>query len=249
MGALHDVGKASPAFQCYIQGQGPSPDHSTAGAVVALNRYGDKWGCLMAFGIAGHHAGLANGLRAGGGLTPLKDRLAAQSPAPLPPGVELPDASGIRRNIKDRDGFSRALLARMLFSCLIDADRLATEAFYATAQYEPVERGCPLRLETLRDRLTAHMAEIAAGLEQPLSPVNALRARVLETVLGNASLPPGLFSLTVPTGGGKTLASLAFALNHAVNHSGAHAGGHGMRRVIYVIPFTSIVEQTADRYR
>jgi CRISPR-associated endonuclease/helicase Cas3 len=245
MGALHDVGKASPDFQRYIRGQGPSPNHSTAGAVVALNRYGDKWGCLMAFGIAGHHAGLANGLSAGGKLTPLRERLAGHPPVAPPLGVELPDAADIRQSIKDRNGFSRAFLARMLFSCLVDADRLATEAFYAAAQGEQVERGCPLGLEVLRDRLTAHMAKKAAGLEQPLSAVNELRARVLESVLGKASLPPGLFSLTVPTGGGKTLASLAFALDHAV----MHAGSHDMRRVIYVIPFTSIVEQTADIFR
>lgn len=245
MGALHDIGKASPAFQKYIRARGPSPDHSTAGAVAALQHYGDVWGWLMAFGIAGHHAGLANGRDAGGDLTPLRERLSAHPPAPLLAGVELPDPSAVRRSIKDRNGFSRAFLARMLFSCLIDADRLATEAFYTAAKDEQVERGCPLDLKTLRDRLAAHMADKAAGLDQPLSPVNALRARVLDTVVTRAALPPGLFSLTVPTGGGKTLASLAFALNHAT----AHGEGHGMRRVIYVIPFTSIVEQTADTFR
>jgi CRISPR-associated endonuclease/helicase Cas3 len=249
MGALHDAGKASPAFQKYIRAKGPSPDHSTAGAVAALQHYGDVWGRLMAFGVAGHHAGLANGSHAGGDLTPLRERLSDHPPVPLPAGVELPDPSAVRRSIKDRSGFSRAFLARMLFSCLIDADRLATKAFYAKAQGDRVEPGCLLDLKTLRDRLTAHMAAKAAGLDQPLSSVNALRARVLDTVVSRAALPPGLFSLTVPTGGGKTLASLAFALNHALNHATAHGESHGMRRVIYVIPFTSIVEQTADTFR
>jgi CRISPR-associated endonuclease/helicase Cas3 len=83
------------------------------------------------------------------------------------------------------------------------------------------------------------MAELRAGADP--TPLNALRAQVLDTAVERAALSPGLFTLTVPTGGGKTLASLSFALEHAIRH--------GLRRVVYVIPFTSIVEQTAEVFR
>lgn len=247
MGALHDIGKAGAAYQAYIRGLGPSPDHSTAGAVIACQDplYGPRWGKLMAFGIAGHHAGLANGA-GGGGMTPLMARLTGYADAlpDLSLGVPPPDPAEVRQSLKSYDAFGKALLTRMLFSCLIDADRLATEAFHARLNQVPVDRGCVVDLDLLHDRLAAHLArktaeaDAASQRDPALRPVNDARARVLDTVLQRAALPPGLFSLTVPTGGGKTLASLAFALRHALTH--------GLRRVIYVIPFTSIVEQTAD---
>lgn len=246
MGALHDAGKAEPAFQAYLRGQGPSPDHSTAGAVLAVEKYGPQLGKLMAFGIAGHHAGLANGARHGTGLTPLKERLARRPPLHLPPELDFapPKADVAALGPLTRSGgkpeVAFPFLARMLFSCLVDADFLETERFYAGLTDTPVERGCKLDVADLRDRLASHLAGFERHPESS-RPVNRLRARVLEAARDRAALPPGLFTLTVPTGGGKTLASLAFALDHAVRH--------GLRRVIYVIPFTSIVEQTADVFR
>ncbi|WP_207455943.1 CRISPR-associated helicase Cas3' [Azospirillum sp. SYSU D00513] len=250
MGALHDAGKTNPAYQRYIKGDGPSPDHSTAGACIAANLYGDKWGRILAFAIAGHHAGLTNG-EGDGPLTPLVERLRRFKGDTTPPaGVTLPDLKGMKPPIKlsARDGFKSALLIRMLFSTLIDADRLATEEFYAGLNGKPVERGYDkLSLEQLRDRLMAHLDGVAAKAAEDvkrdpaLGPVTKVRKEVLDHLLKQAGEEPGLFSLTVPTGGGKTLASLAFALNHAVRHE--------KRRVIYVIPFTSIIEQTADVFR
>lgn len=240
-GLLHDIGKAAPGFQAYICGRGSSPDHSTAGAILAVERYGKGIGKLLAFGIAGHHAGLANGSRSGRQTSSLKDRLKAGMRVEPPTGIDLPAAEAVAVPFEGDDGspFRRAFLARMLFSCLVDADFLETERFYLEAHGESPDRGCDVTLETLRGRLANHMATVRAGAEP--GEVNALRAHVLDTVMGRAALPPGLFTLTVPTGGGKTLASLAFALEHAVRH--------GMRRVIHVIPFTSIVEQTADVFR
>ena len=136
-------------------------------------------------------------------------------------------------------GFSQAFLTRMLFSCLVDADFLETERFYAEAKDAPVERGGHLDLDTLRERLRVYMAQLRA--EAASTPLNALRAEVLDKAIERAMLSPGLFTLTVPTGGGKTLASLSFALEHAVRH--------GLRRVVYVIPFTSIIEQAAQVFR
>ncbi|CAO3424282.1 CRISPR-associated helicase Cas3 [Azospirillum endophyticum] len=247
MGALHDIGKARDAFQSYIRGQGPSVDHSTTGAVIAERNYAAPFGRMMAYGIAGHHAGrLANGGIAGGGLSSLKDRLAAGAATPLPVRCMTPDLNiapalvALAAPVLSEGfthEFSAAFLIRMLFSCLVDADRLETERFYADLLDEPVERGCTLTVTDLRDRLNAHLAQF----EGRTSAVDSLRAEVLTAVRARADDEPGLFSLTVPTGGGKTLSSLAFALDHAVRH--------GLRRVICVIPFTSVVEQTAAVFR
>lgn len=248
LGLLHDIGKMAEAYQLYIKGKGPSPDHSTAGAAAAHHHYGPSWGPLLAASIAGHHAGLANGAGTEGQLGSLQDRLGRfKGERRWPEGADPPAPQLVRKSIKHLNGFRRSLLGRMLFSCLIDADRLATEAFYVRLNGQEVQRGCGTDLVTLRDRLTTHLSELSAkasveALADPaLAPVNALRARVLHRVLAQAGQEPGLFSLTVPTGGGKTLASLAFALNHAVRW--------GRRRIIYVIPFTSVVEQTADVFR
>jgi len=245
MGALHDVGKLVQGFQDYIRGKGPSVDHSTAGAVAARERYGAVLGQIMAFGIAGHHAGLANGRVAGGGISSLKERLDGKIPLPLSPDLDLAPKTVMLTAPVLSEGFthdfSLPFLIRMLFSCLVDADRLETERFSARfdtkARDKMDARGCPLTVTDLRDRLDAHLLQF----KDAEGPVNALRADVLAAVRAKAEETPGLFSLTVPTGGGKTLASLAFALDHAVKH--------GLRRVIYVIPFTSIVEQTADVFR
>jgi CRISPR-associated endonuclease/helicase Cas3 len=125
----------------------------------------------------------------------------------------------------------------MIYSCLVDADYLDTESFLDPERADK-RRRAPNLLD-LKPRLDAHLAEVAKNVEQ--TDVNRLRARILEECRIAASLHPGLFSLTVPTGGGKTLSSMAFALKHAV--------AHGLRRVIYVIPYTSIIEQTARVFR
>ena len=124
----------------------------------------------------------------------------------------------------------------MLFSCLVDADFIATEAFYAAAEGTTVGRGNQFGPADLLARLRRFEAERADP-----SALNILRSDIRAHAVAKASLPSGLFTLTVPTGGGKTLTSLSFALEHAVHH--------GLRRVVYVIPYTSIIEQTADVFR
>ena len=234
-GLLHDIGKLSSEFQAYIRGNAnKGGDHSSAGALIARQTYpGFPGACLSAI-IAAHHAGLADGpdlderLKAQAGRIPAKWQ---EQIGPLPLIAPLQPPKG------EIGGFSEAFLIRMLFSCLVDADRLATEEFYAKAENTPKERGGHLSIETLRDRLRAYMAT----MRNEETPLNSLRARVLDHAVAKAALEPGLFTMTVPTGGGKTLASLSFALEHAAKH--------GLRRVIYVIPFTSIIEQTADVFR
>ncbi|MEK6542145.1 MAG: CRISPR-associated helicase Cas3' [Pseudomonadota bacterium] len=248
-GRLHDIGKMSAAFQGYIRGNGAlkGPDHATAGAKEAVALYGPHLGRILAYCVAGHHAGLADG---GNEHVPgtLSHRLLTKEIERYD-GWEahvgmLPEKSAIGvpaplMAISQYKGFERAFFIRMLFSALVDADFLATEHFYALAKPdgEQVRRGFVNSLETLRDRLDAKLADKASTDTE----VNRLRGQILTHVRAQASQPPGLFSLTVPTGGGKTLTSLAFALDHAI--------AHGLDRIVYVIPYTSIIEQTAQVFR
>lgn len=240
-GNLHDVGKLSPEFQAYIRGKRlTGGDHSSAGARIAYETYPRTAGKLLAAIIAAHHAGLADGGELERRMANFKGRVPPGWEAlagPVPPFEALSPTRPLGAG--KHTGFGESFLFRMLFSCLVDADFLETERFYAEAQGEPVERGGHLGLDVLRDRLRAHMAGTRARVNP--TPVNALRAEVLDHAVAKARLPPGLFTLTVPTGGGKTLASLSFALDHAVQH--------GLHRVIYVIPYTSIIEQTAEVFR
>ena len=245
-GLLHDIGKASHAYQAYIAtprtgGSGPKgPDHSTAGAREAIAAFPRTLGRMLAAAIAGHHAGLGDGEELDRRLSPdydLKPYTGWQAQTgPLPPAGALRPTTTFTS--APLGGFSQAFLTRMLFSCLVDADFLATEAFYEQAAGRTVPSAGHASIEALRDRLRAHMGALRSD---DAGPVNALRARVLEHAVAKAALPPCLFTLTVPTGGGKTLASLSFALDHAARH--------GLRRVVYVIPFTSIIEQTAAVFR
>lgn len=246
-GRLHDIGKMSTAYQAYIKGNGAlrGPDHSTAGAREAVTLYGEHLGRILAFCIAGHHAGLADG---GSEHVPgtLSHRLSSSS-------YEIKDYSGWQDHAESLPekiappvlwkipsqypGFHHAFFIRMLFSALVDADFLATEHFYAEAKGESIARGFINSLETLRARLDVKLIAKA----NTDTEVNQLRGDILSHVRVQANQTPGLFSLTVPTGGGKTLTSLAFALDHAI--------AHGLDRIVYVIPYTSIIEQTADVFR
>lgn len=244
-GLLHDLGKYTDDFQRRIAGDAVRTDHSTHGAIQAVERYG-KLGHLLAYGIAGHHAGLANGIN-GIERTALHDRLRGSGlPALLDDWrneIVLPEARTLSLPLKphsrERSNFQFAFLVRMLFSCLVDADYLDTEAFYAGLEGKGQDslRNAPVpNLVALREQLDRYLAGFS-----PDSVLNRVRADILRHVRAQAEKLPGLFSLTVPTGGGKTLASLAFALDHAIHQ--------GLRRVIFVIPFTSIVEQTARVFR
>jgi CRISPR-associated endonuclease/helicase Cas3 len=256
-GRLHDLGKYTEKFQARLDGDPARVDHATWGARIARERYSTT-GALIAYGIAGHHAGLADG-RAGHeaqSRPSLQERLSddyrKHELPPLLPDWErelaLPDKLALPAGFAghshlERRPFQLSLLARMLFSCLVDADFTDTDDFYRRLEGRPSraeEAGTRPTLAQLRERLNTHMA----GFPRE-GGINPLRTQILHEVRAKADMRPGLFSLTVPTGGGKTLASLAFALDHAI----AHAQSHGLRRVIYVIPFTSIVEQTVQVFR
>ena len=249
-GLLHDIGKYSERFQRRLRGEGGRVDHSTAGAKMAVERWSNI-GKLIAFGVAGHHTGLANGQQGKQDLgtkniSSLSDRL-QKTDIPPPDEVwkqeitlpqQLPPPKLTCRN-RDRAGFQFAFLVRMLFSCLVDADHLDTEYYFQQLQGRTPPRGQYPSLADLQQCLEQHLhAKTEAASD---SAVNRQRRLILEHVRAKAKDAPGIFSLTVPTGGGKTLTSLAFALDHALQH--------GLDRVIYVIPFTSIIEQTAAVFR
>jgi CRISPR-associated endonuclease/helicase Cas3 len=254
-GLWHDLGKYRPGFQRYvrldenahIEGKvaGREKTHSAAGALWALRRLEQIHGAqgklaarVLVYLIAGHHAGLRDWnddlgrcLDHPDRLLELQESLAANPPKEiLTPDAFRPD---LRRIPGGSEGF--ALWVRMLFSCLVDADCLDTEAHFDKGKSNRRE-GFPA-LEQMRESFDLYMAVRPVAS----TAVNTLRADVLHQCRTRAALPPGFFSLTVPTGGGKTLSSLAFALTHSL--------AHGKRRIVYAIPYTSIIEQTADVFR
>lgn len=243
-GWLHDAGKASAGFQQRLRG-GPKVDHATAGAVLA-DEYG-LVGRLLSYGIAGHHSGLPDGgalaaRKAGWGGRAGFDAAAVAVPpggpsgastATLPPDP-LPGALAT--------GMGRAMLTRMLFSWLVDADRLETERFCqpGRAARREADRSGAQAVTDLSARLETALDALRQRAQRSGAPLAGVRADILAQTRAAAPLAPGFFSLQVPTGGGKTLASMAFALDHARQH--------GLRRVISVIPYTSIIEQNAAVY-
>ncbi|WP_010603695.1 CRISPR-associated helicase/endonuclease Cas3 [Pseudoalteromonas maricaloris] len=252
-GLLHDLGKYSPEFQARLEGVTNKVDHATAGAKIAAELLPSPYGNLIAYAIAGHHTGLANGSGEGAGRRALKDRLnlqfgkdipaldgeAWQSELVLPPIESLIPEISPNPNA-DLQGFQFAFLIRMIFSCLVDSDFIDTDKFYKHLEGKPLLRGDYPQLAELKIQFDQALADKIKSTDQTQT-VNQLRKKILDTARIKAKLTPGLFTLTVPTGGGKTFSSMAFALDHAL--------AHNMRRVIYVIPFTSIIEQNAKVFR
>lgn len=250
-GLWHDLGKAQQKFQARLRGSGESVEHAGAGAAFAHAK--DKVaGLPLAFAIAGHHAGLADLISSvEGGPKPLQIRLKENGPLlsevkqALPAGLLAADLPSLPDHIvHDPDKAARVrsleLWTRFLFSALVDADFLATEEFYSPGRRTEVEEYDDI--PTLRQCLDGQIAKLAADLpeERRASLVNRKRAEVLAACQAKAEEPRGIFSLTVPTGGGKTLSAMAFALRHAERWK--------LRRVIVAIPFTTIIEQNAKVY-
>ena len=255
-GRWHDLGKYRPRFQNYIrlasgfeadahiQGEAGKAPHSTAGAILACDRFGAA-GRVLAYLIAGHHAGLADWF---GGLevrlASIDSRAELDEALAENPPPHILDHGDFKPNLRaipgGKNGF--ALWIRMLFSSLVDADFLDTERYMNPDKF--TQRNTWPTLVELAPLFDTHMADLAAKAQPTL--VNTIRADILRQCHENALLAPGLFSLTVPTGGGKTLSAMAFALAHAKAHSTEE---RPIRRVIHVIPYTSIIEQTADIFR
>lgn len=261
LGRCHDLGKLSREFQLYLSNSGSGSadagaeeetlgtrvDHSTFGARFVEKEVNKLAGQLLAFCIAGHHTGLPDETSAddAGQRSTLRYKLDATRyaiAAVSAPDIELPKLISPLTMSKGAAPFQLGFFTRMLFSCLIDADRTRTEEFCdpERAVERSVVGGRPA-LDALRNQLNRSLRKKQQDAEP--TEVNRQRKIVLDRCREAANLPPGFFSLNVPTGGGKTLSSLAFALEHAL------VSGHNLRRVVMAIPYTSIIEQTADVYR
>lgn len=252
-GWLHDAGKYSKEYQEYIRRvtsggeRGATVDHSTAGAQWAVKLFTPYIGWLLAYTIAGHHAGLPNGDSSGGlsDRSTLENRLQQCLNDYSAFDDEVLKAVTLESNslpfIPDPQqtnlGYALFFFVKMLFSCLVDADYLDTEAFMRPDII--AQRGRYPGLAVLKRRFDESMAVLLSKTDG--SELNRLRGEIYRDCLTAAEEAPGLFSLTVPTGGGKTLSSLAFALRHALRYN--------KKRIIYVIPYTSIIEQNALVFR
>ncbi len=240
VGILHDIGKYSTAFQRRLEGSKSPVDHSTPGLQEVFGLYTGLTAKVMSYIIGGHHAGLPDagsenyeGSLANRRLRSVNDCSAYKQE------LEIPDLTDFQFPIKQTSdiAFSVYFFIKMLFSCLVDADFLDTEKYME--EQKSTYRGDYSSIEELLALFNKHMTVITEKSES--SSINKYRTEILQSCITKADSNSGMFSLTVPTGGGKTLSSMAFALNHAVKN--------GMERIIYVIPYTSIIEQNAEVFR
>jgi CRISPR-associated endonuclease/helicase Cas3 len=261
LGRWHDIGKYQPEFQRKLAGEAIQIEHAGAGAAIAAEK-SPVHTLPIQFAIAGHHAGLANHTtnetqnvkRRPIKRSPLRERLLDNQEVidivsslvdsetlDLP----IPDLTKWIRENTDRDAAHRQIdaLTRIIFSALVDADRLATQRFYDDSDPEVSESTKAEfdSLEVLRDRFDGYVDSLRAEKNSMRSAINELRDLVLESCREKASSAGGTYSLTVPTGGGKTFSAMSFALNHAIHNE--------LDRVIIVIPYTSIIRQNANVYR
>lgn len=248
-GLWHDLGKYSPEFQSMIRiatgideetGNFVSKvNHSTAGAQWAIEKF-NKAGRIFSYLIAGHHAGLPDWLPDETGNAALSIRLKEISHLEAAQKANIPQEILGKSFPTERPskGSDPAMWIRMLFSCLVDADFLDTEAFMDKETF--LLRGDYPSIAELLKAFTQFMDERYPPKPDD-TPVNHIRTDVLKRCILKAADKPGAFTLSVPTGGGKTLSSMAFALHHAIHHQ--------KRRIIYVIPYISIIEQTADQFQ
>jgi len=242
-GILHDIGKYSDEFQDRIKNDGKLCDHSTAGAKV-LKSINPAIGNLLGYVIAGHHAGLLNGGGWGAvcGDGSLQGRLKKEVPDFSAYRNEIttdlyPSASSVARQLADtkpldeRDqGYCFSFLIRMIFSCLVDADFLNTEEFMNEVK---ITRDVGCDFTELEDKIIRHVNNFDTAPD-----INKKRREIFDHCVRKGEEEPGVYKLSIPTGGGKTISSMAFALRH-IRYN------RTLRRIIYVIPFTSIIEQNA----
>jgi len=279
LGLLHDLGKYSADFQRYLRQMSLDQDteqqtqergkidHSTAGAQTVLRRLKQRGvqdgiaGEILALCLASHHSGLIDCILPSG-----KDNLTERIQKPDTEShhdeawrnVEPPVAERITEIIEDSEfsnslldvmrricrtdspeklrRFKVGLLTRYLFSCLVDADHTDSADFERPPAASPRQRGEYQDWTVLKQRLEAELERFSAE-----RPIDQLRKEVSRQCLDAGDRPRGIYTLTAPTGGGKTLASLRFALKHAAERE--------MDRIIYVSPYTSIIDQNADVVR
>ncbi|MGH4140736.1 CRISPR-associated helicase Cas3' [Clostridium sp.] len=238
-GILHDVGKNSIEFQNRLLKGGEKVDHSTAGALVVEKLLGKTFKILLGYVISGHHSGLMDyGSEEGGLMLRFKKKI---------PNYEYDekkikiDKSKIMKEIPKNKfgngGFTVGFFIRMLYSSLVDADFLDTEDFIQIDKDNI--RGGYESFSDLTEKFDIYMEDKSKKVVKSI--LNGYRQQIFNDCVKAAEQKTNLFSLTVPTGGGKTLASMAFALKHLKYNN--------MKKIICVIPYTSIIEQNAKVYK
>lgn len=253
---LHDVGKYSDDFQQYLRqcdaakhggSRLPKPgsaEHKVAGTRLALELLPARVREMIAACVLGHHGGLNAFTKILNAIAATRDKAAVQEKAMVQACADFPLLNGTQPTglpaAAGKTPLEQEMFIRFLFSCLVDADGLDTE------RHSSPDRAALRQTRTLAEagpewleKLTASQEALRAGADD--TRVNEVRREVYQACRAAAKLPPGLFSLTVPTGGGKTRSSLAFALEHALER--------GRSRIIYAIPYTSIIDQTAAEFR
>jgi len=239
-GLLHDLGKYSLDFQKHLEGARNHVDHSTAGAIEAGKKYHKSYGLILAYIVSGHHGGMLNFGSSEGGLGERLRKTGLPDYSSYSNEIDIPDQRTFHFPLNltpEKTGFSISFFTRMLYSCLVDADSLDTENFVnpekslVRGQYDSFERLCEKFEEYMQEKISF----------APDNPINRERKIIFNQCIEVAAQSPGFFTLTVPTGGGKTLSSMAFALEHLKKYN--------LRRIFYVIPYTSIIEQNADVFR
>lgn len=252
-GNLHDIGKGRPEWQKYLlantgfdeeahlEGIPGKIPHAIYGAIAAEDLYGKAAGRLIAYCISGHHAGLPDWSSANGaGQSSLQYQKLKHSIEENALEAYLRSPQNVNYlNIpwKFKPGLDCSLWVRMLFSCLVDADFLDTEEYMQSEIGRIRSNFCSIA--ELKKRFDIYMSEL--GKNSEVQGINNVRRAILQKCIIKADDDQGAFSLSVPTGGGKTLSSLAFGLNHSI--------AHNLKRIIYVIPYTSIIEQNAEVFR
>lgn len=234
LGLLHDKGKEKKAFQQHIlRESGKDPfikvegdyRHAYVGALIAKVLF-PQYHLLMDNALMGHHRGLYDD-------GDMKEIMKNQIPDDVTIDVINADLEILRLE-KPKDIHH---LERMLYSCLVDADYLDTEAFMQPEQ--SILRGKHDSLPVLEEKLVAYLNGLKKNA--PDTEVNRIRNEVQKWCVKESANPPGFYSLTVPTGGGKTLASVLWAIKHAIKNN--------LNRIIIAIPYTSIITQTASVLR
>ena len=232
---LHDIGKYSEKFQQRIHGENVSVDHSSAGGQLALEvSKNTLLGYMAAYCIFGHHAGLPNGGKSNDNVTDstfhARRKKSVEDYSAYKQEIKLQEIDLPQQSIET--SFDAYFLIRMLFSSLVDADYLDTEKFFSE-----VKRGKCTNFNELNTIFYEKVLKEFLYPTLPVSPLNQHRTELLKDCLLASEEEQGLFTLTAPTGSGKTIASMAFALSHAAKRD--------KKRIIYVIPYNTIIEQNA----
>lgn len=246
MGLLHDIGKYQQSFVHRIHGASISVEHSTCGALVAKEKYCQPLGLLMQYCITGHHSGLPDGGNANdtpdSDVSTLSGRLKR----------EVEDYSAYKEELQipeiDQNAFMNflisdcnndmgelvekfAFIARYCFSCLTDADSLDTAEFCGG----PLNRSLKTNFEKSLEQVNQHLSSFRCK-----TTLQKTRALLQKQVFEKTAVNSELYLMNMPTGSGKTLCSIKFALERAIRS--------GKKRIIYVIPYNSIIDQTAETF-